>query len=222
MKSAVVLLSGGLDSATTLAIASKKYKKIYTLGFSYGQRHSREVNFAKKLSHFYNTEHNLLKITLPWKGSALLDKKIKVPTSRKLKEMSKGIPSTYVPARNTLFLSYALSLAEVKKAEAVFIGVNALDYSGYPDCRPRYLKAMEKVFSLGTKQGVEGKGIRIEAPLLKLSKTEIVKQGRELKVPFQLTWSCYTGGKRPCGKCDSCLLRAKGFEGAGIKDPIAK
>lgn len=134
--------------------------------------------------------------------------------------MSSGIPSTYVPARNTLFLSYALSLAEVKKADTVFIGANALDYSGYPDCRPRYLKAMERVFTLGTRQGVEGKGIRIEAPLLKLSKAKIVMWGKKLKVPFKLTWSCYAGGRRPCGKCDSCLLRQKGFDEAGVKDPI--
>jgi len=137
-----------------------------------------------------------------------------------LKEMNKRIPTTYVPARNTLFLSYALSWAETLGASDIYIGANSLDYSGYPDCRPRYLKAVERAFELGTKQGVSGKKIRIQAPLLRLTKEEIIRLGTRLKVPYRLTWSCYVGGKRPCGTCDSCLLRMKGFEEAGLKDPL--
>lgn len=218
--SAVVLLSGGLDSATTLAIAKQKHKKIYCLSFQYGQKHSKELKAAKGLARFYGAKHTVLQVQMPWKGSSLLDSKIKIPVHRSLKKMSGTIPSTYVPARNTVFLSFALSLAETIGAGKVFIGVNALDYSGYPDCRPKFLKAMEKVFFLGTKTGAQGKRIKIQAPLLKKTKAQIVRMGKRLEVPYQLTWSCYTGGKKPCGKCDSCLLRAKGFKEAGIADPL--
>jgi 7-cyano-7-deazaguanine synthase len=220
MSKAIVLLSGGLDSATVLAFARKKHKKVYALTLDYGQRHKKESNAASKLAKYFRAEHQILQLSMPWKGSALLDKKIPIPINRSPNKMKKGIPITYVPARNTLFLSYALSWAETIGARNIYLGANVLDYSGYPDCRPQFLKAMERVFTLGTKQGVQGKGIRIQAPLVRLSKSQIIRLGEKLRVPYKLTWSCYAGRKRPCGKCDSCLLRAKGFQEAKMRDPL--
>jgi len=218
--SAVVLLSGGLDSATVLAIARRKHKRIFALTIQYGQRHSREMRSASKLVRHFNTRHRSLRLELPWKGSALLDRGVRIPKKRSTRKMKECIPVTYVPARNTIFLSYALSWAETLGARHIYIGANVRDYSGYPDCRPKYLKALEKAFELGTRQGVNGQKIRIEAPLLKLTKADIIKKGQKLSVPYHMTWSCYEGGRKPCGKCDSCILRAKGFEEAGFEDPL--
>jgi len=222
-KKAVVLLSGGLDSTTALAIANEQGYEIYALSFDYGQRHIKELKCARAIAkHYHVAEHKILKIDLSAiGGSALTDKKIKVPTGRNLKKISKEIPITYVPARNTILLSFALSWAEVIGADAIFIGANALDYSGYPDCRPEFYKAFEEVARLGTKRGIEGKTIKLEYPLINMTKAEIIKEGIRLGVPYELTWSCYKGGKYACGKCDSCLLRLKGFREAGSRDRIA-
>jgi len=216
-KKAVVLLSGGLDSTVTLYFARKKGYKCFCLIFDYGQRHKKEIKSALKISKKLKCPYQIIKIKLPWSKSALTDRKILLPIDRNIKEMKKEIPPTYVPARNTIFLSFAVSYAESINADVIFIGANAIDYSGYPDCRPNFYKAFQKVVKLGTKKGVEGKKIKIIAPLIKKSKADIVKLGKKLKVPFNLTWSCYKGGKKPCGKCDSCLLRTKGFLEANIK-----
>lgn len=220
MKKAVVLLSGGLDSTTMLYVAKAKGYEPYCLCFDYGQRQRREINSAKAIAKKTKCSLKIVKFTLPWKGSALLDKKIAIEKNRRLKDFTKKIPATYVPARNTIFLSFALSYAEVMGVETVFIGANIVDWSGYPDCRPEYLKAVEKVFQRGTKKGVLGKKIKIFAPLLQKTKAQIIKTGLKLGVPYELTWSCYQGGKSPCGECDSCQLRAKGFKEAGTKDPL--
>ncbi len=210
-RKAVVLLSGGLDSATTLYFAKSRGYKCYCLIFDYRQRHRREVKSAKKIAQMARSKWQLINIKLPWKGSSLLDRKVRLPIG------ARGIPNTYVPGRNIIFLSFALSFAEATGAEAIFIGANAIDYSGYPDCRPRFFEAFNKVIKTGTKTGA---GMKIEAPLLKKSKKEIIKLAERLKVPLELTWSCYKGGKRPCGLCDSCVLRAKGFKQAKICDPL--
>jgi len=213
MKSkAVVLLSGGLDSATVLYIAKKKFQRCSCLIFDYGQRHSRELKSAKKIAACAGADYKTVNFFFPWKGSSLIDKNKKIPYNRKI---GSGIPSTYVPGRNTIFLSYALSFAETIDAKKIFIGANAVDFSGYPDCRPQYYKNFNKLLSVGTKNG----DIKIETPLLYKTKKEIVELAVKLGVPLELTWSCYSGGKRPCGKCDSCILRAKGFALAGRKDP---
>ncbi len=216
---AVVLLSGGLDSSTTLAIAVEDCDEVHALSFDYGQRHSRELDSAIAIAKHYGVPHKILKIDLRSIGGSALTDNIDVP-ERSLEEIEEGIPITYVPARNTILLSYALSYAEVIDADCIYIGVNALDYSGYPDCRPEYIEAFEKVANLGTKRGVEGKKIKIVAPLMHLTKAEIIKRGMELGVPYELTWSCYRGGERACGRCDSCLLRLKGFMEAGYEDPL--
>lgn len=216
MNSAIVLLSGGLDSATTLYDALDKGYKVYALIFYYGQRHKKEIRCAVALAKKARCAYEIVKISLPWKGSALLDKKIKVPRGRKLD--AKDIPVTYVPARNIIFLSFAASYAEAVGAQRIFIGANAIDYSGYPDCRPDFFAAYAKVLEKGLKTGVQGKKIKVETPLIRLTKSQIIRRGMELKVPYQLTWSCYTGGAKPCGVCDSCRLRAKGFLEAGVKD----
>lgn len=218
-KKAVVLLSGGLDSTTVAYLAKSAGYEIYALTFDYGQRHKKELESAKKICKQLGTKgHKILNIDLTQiGGSALTNSKIDVPENR---EIDKEIPVTYVPARNTIFLSFALAYAEVSEAEAIFIGANNLDYSGYPDCRPEYFEAFQKMANLATKVGVEGNSIRIVTPLLNLTKAEIIKRGMGLGVPYELTWSCYEGKGKACGKCDSCVLRLKGFKEAGIKDPV--
>jgi 7-cyano-7-deazaguanine synthase len=217
-KQAVVLLSGGLDSATTLYLAKREGYRCLCLIFDYGQRHKKELLSAKKIARLANCPYRVVNFNLPWKGSSLLDKVLRIPES--LDRKQKRIPSTYVPARNIIFLSFAVSFAEAGNAEAVFIGANAIDYSGYPDCRPEFYQNFSRAVRTGTKSGVEGKAIKVLTPLINKSKKEIIELGTALAVPYQLTWSCYRGGKVPCGKCDSCRLRQKGFKQAGIKDPL--
>jgi 7-cyano-7-deazaguanine synthase len=222
---AVVLLSGGLDSAVTLYYARKNGYQCSCLNFDYGQRHKKELACARQIARFARCELQVIKIDLPWKGSSLLDKKISLPGGDR-NAQSPGsrsqIPSTYVPARNIIFLSFALSCAEATKAEAIFIGAHAQDYSGYPDCRPEFYQAFVKAAKEGTRAGVEGNPVKIIAPLIKKNKAQIIDLGRQLGVPFELTWSCYKGGKRPCGACDSCYFRAKGFAEVGVEDPLQK
>ena len=217
-KKAIILLSGGLDSATTLAIAKKLGFDCYALSFNYKQRHMSELNAAKNVAKKLKlTEHKIIEIDLTQiGGSALTASKIDVPNSP-----TKGIPITYVPARNTMFLSYALAWAEVIGSSDIFIGVNAVDYSGYPDCRPEYIEAYEKLAALATKAGVEGVGFKIHAPLIKLSKSEIIKEGLALGVDFSQTVSCYQANDMgfACGLCDSCMFRKEGFDSAGVSDP---
>ena len=221
MKKAIVLLSGGLDSSVTLYYAKKKNYRIYCLVFDYGQRHLKEIESARKIAKLAKANYTILKLALPKKAGALLDKKIPLPKRSLLKLKEKAnIPATYVPGRNIIFLSYALSYAEAIGADSIFIGANAIDYSGYPDCRPEFLKAFMRVSKVATKRGVEGNPVRILTPLIKKSKVEIIKLGKRLNVPFEYTWSCYKGLKYPCGYCDSCRLRAKGFKEAGFEDPL--
>ncbi len=215
-KKAVILLSGGLDSTTTLYYAKAKGYDCFCLMFDYGQRHKKELRAAVKLAKLNKCRYTIVKIALPWSKSALTDLAVKIP--KNTGKIGKNIPVTYVPARNTIFFSFAASYAESIGAKRIFIGANALDYSGYPDCRPKYIKAYEKAVNLGTKSGVTGKKIRIETPLIALTKAEIIKLGRKLGVPYQLTWSCYRGEKLPCGTCESCLLRNKGFKENSLID----
>lgn len=217
---AVVLLSGGLDSATCLAIASKDFE-VYALTFDYGSRHSREITRAKSLAaHYEVMDHTVMKIELnAIGGSSLTDLNIPVE-HRPISEIGKSIPSSYVPARNLTFLSLGIALAEVVGAGKVFIGVNSVDYSGYPDCRPEFIAAFQKAAAVGTRTGTEGGPITIETPLLHLSKADIIRKGNSLGVPFDLTWTCYSGEKKPCGKCESCRLRLEGFREAGLVDPV--
>lgn len=217
MSNAIILLSGGLDSTTLLYYAKAKGFKPYCLIFDYGQRHKKEIGIAKRIARHARCPFHVLKITLPWQGSSLLDKSLTLPRRKNIN--SKEIPSTYVPARNIIFLSFAVSAAEAMKARAVFIGANAIDYSGYPDCRPEFFHAFEAMINKGMKSGVQGKGIVIHTPLVHKTKAQIINLGTRLKVPYHLTWSCYKGGAKPCGVCDSCVLRRKGFEQAQIKDP---
>ena len=210
-KKAVVLLSGGLDSATTLYYALDKGYKCQALIFDYGQRHKRELRSAVAVAKGAKVPYQILKIKLPWKGSSLLDTSSPIPHTSHLRKIGENIPSTYVPARNTIFLSFALSCAEATGAQAIFIGANAIDFSGYPDCRPAYYKAFQKVIEQGTK----ARKIRIITPLIKLTKEQIIRLGMKLGAPLEKTWSCYAGGKKPCGVCDSCLLRQKGFAAIG-------
>jgi len=217
-------LSGGLDSAVTLYYAKNAGYKCLCLGFDYGQRHLRELECAKELCRRAKAEFQLIKFAMPWKGSALLDKKIGVtshlPAGRQARsQVTSKIPNTYVSARNIIFLSFALSCAETVKAEKIFIGAHSQDYSGYPDCRPEFYRSFAKVVKSGTKAGVENKPVAVETPLLYKFKSDIIKMGIRLRVPFELTWSCYKGGKRPCNECDSCAYRKKGFKEAGIADP---
>ena len=216
---AVVLLSGGIDSATTLAIAQNSGFDIYALSFRYGQRHAVEMEAAVRIAQKSNVvKHLILEIDLRKIGGSALTADIDVPKNRKAKEMTKD-----VPARNTIFLSYALAWAEVIGANDIFIGVNVLDYSGYPDCRPEYIEAYEKMANLATKAGVEGKQkLKIHTPLIQMSKSQIIRKGMELGVDYSLTHSCYdpSDSGEACGECDSCILRLKGFQDAGIKDPV--
>ncbi|MFZ0830496.1 MAG: 7-cyano-7-deazaguanine synthase QueC [Thermoplasmata archaeon] len=219
---AVVLLSGGMDSATALAVACQHFRRIACLTVSYGQRHVREIRSARRLAtHFKVAHHRVLHLPLaPLLTSALTDPTRPLPHSRSGRTPPR-IPTTYVPARNTILLSIALGYAESLEAEAIFIGANAIDYSGYPDCRPEYFRAFEHLARLATRAGVErGRTFRVEAPLLRLSKADIVRLGERLHVPWQMTWSCYAGGRRPCGQCDSCVLRARGFDSAEVRDPL--
>jgi len=223
MKRAVVLLSGGIDSTTTLAIAIAEGYEACALSFDYGQRHQIETEAARRVAQSLGTkEHRIAKIDLRVFGGSALTDDIVVPKQRWETEIAHRIPVTYVPARNTIFLSYALAWAEVIRADDIFIGVNAIDYSGYPDCRPEFIQAFANLADVGTKAGVEGRHFQIHTPLIKLSKADIIRKGNELSVDFSLTHSCYdpTAEGRACGECDSCLLRLKGFREAGIKDPI--
>ncbi len=221
-KKAVCLLSGGLDSAVTAYIAKKQGYDIYALSFRYGQRHTKELACAKKISRAIGAkDHLILSIDLQKiSGSSLLASSPEGITDHPLNEIGRQIPTTYVPARNTICLSYALAYAETINAESIFIGVNAVDYSAYPDCRPQYIKTIQQLACIATRQGVQGKPVHIKAPLLHLTKAQIVKKGTQLQVPFSKTWSCYRGGTKACGRCDSCRLRLKGFQEAHQKDPI--
>jgi 7-cyano-7-deazaguanine synthase len=223
-KKAVILLSGGVDSSTALAIAKSEGYELHALSFRYGQRHEREIEAAKKvLSSLGANEHLILEFNLRAIGGSALTDEIDVPKSRSADEISRGIPVTYVPARNTIFLSFGLALAEKIGAEDIFFGANQLDYSGYPDCREEYIRAFEKMANLATKAGVEGKAkIKIHTPLIQLTKAEIIKKGLELGLDYSLTWSCYdpTANGFACGLCDSCQLRLKGFKEAGVEDPV--
>ena len=224
MTKAVVLLSGGLDSATTLAIARNQGYAPYALSFAYGQRHSRELESATRVAAALGAkEHLVLSLDLRLIGGSALTADIPVPKGRSPEEIGSGIPVTYVPARNTIFLAHALAWAEVLGADDVFFGANVLDYSGYPDCRPEYLEAFERMANLATKAGVEGKSrFKIHTPLIRMTKAEIIRTAQGLGVDFALTWSCYepSGDGRACGRCDSCLLRRKGFTEAGLTDPL--
>jgi 7-cyano-7-deazaguanine synthase len=223
-KSAVVLLSGGLDSATVAAIAASVGYEISALSFFYGQRHSFELEAARQVAKSLGvTRHRVATIDLRIFGGSALTGDIDVPKGRTSSEMEHGIPVTYVPARNTIFLSFALAWAEVLGSSDIFIGVNALDYSGYPDCRPEFIRAFEQMANLATKAGVEGRQkLAIHAPLMHLTKAGIIKKGMELGVDYSLTSSCYDPGidGKPCGQCDSCFLRQKGFSENGIHDPL--
>jgi 7-cyano-7-deazaguanine synthase len=224
MKPAIVLLSGGLDSATVLAIAKIQGFAPYALSFSYGQRHAWELEAAKRVAASLGVvEHRIASIDLRVFGGSALTSDLPVPKGRDLSEMAHGVPITYVPARNTIFLSFALAWAEVLAAHDIFLGVNALDYSGYPDCRPEFIAAFESMANLATKAGVEGRQrLTIHTPLIAMTKAQIIAKGLSLRVDYGLTSSCYdpspTG--KPCGQCDSCLLRQKGFRENGLEDPL--
>ena len=224
IKKAVVLLSGGLDSTTAMAIAQSEGYDLYSLTFRYGQRHARELESAARVSTAFGAKkHLVIDMDLrPIGGSALTDN-IEVPKGRSEREMQKEIPITYVPARNTIFLSYAMAWAEVLGASDIFIGVNAVDYSGYPDCRPEFIEAFERMANMATKAGIEGRSqLKIRTPLIGMTKAEIIKKGLELGVDYGMTHSCYDPSPEgnPCGGCDSCLIRKKGFAEAGIHDPV--
>jgi len=222
MKKAVCLISGGLDSSVTAYTAKNEGYELFAITFNYKQKHRREIESAKRIAESVGVKkHILFDIDLSvFGGSSLVDEKMEIQKNNKLEDIGKKIPLTYVPARNTVFLSIGLAYAEVVHANAIFIGVTATDYSGYPDCRPEYIEAFQRLANLATKKGVEGEKIEIKAPLLFMNKSEIIRRGTELGVPFEKTWSCYQGGEKACGRCDSCLLRLKGFKDAGLKDPL--
>lgn len=217
MKKAVVLLSGGLDSATTAAIALDQGYEVIALSFRYGQKHQKELFAAQKVARFFNiTQHFIVDVNLSqWGGSSLTDESMTIPQGGLQPEL---IPSTYVPGRNTVFIAIALSLAEAKQAQAIYLGINAVDYSGYPDCRPEYLQSYQQLARLASKAGIEGDAPELIAPLVKDSKVEIVHRALNLNVPIASTWSCYQGGDLPCGKCDSCRIRDRALIAAGRPD----
>jgi len=222
MPIAIVLLSGGLDSSTVLAIAKEKGFDVVALTFDYGQKHKREIESAKKITRRMGVKRH---VVVPMSfgeppNSSLTSDSQEIPVRRNRSEIAGGIPSTYVPARNIVFLSMASSMAESMGASSVFIAANAVDFSGYPDCTPEFIESFQNMLDVGTKAGKDGRRIRVEAPLLKMSKADIVREAVRLKVPLELTWSCYRGGSKACGKCDSCVLRLEGFKAAGVKDPV--
>jgi len=218
-KKTVVLLSGGLDSAVVLYSAVKEGYDCHCLTFDYGQRHRKEIASARKLAATAGSTLEIVRLVFPWKGSSLTDKHERLPAGRSLNEIRSVVPSTYVPARNTIFLAIAASFAEAIKADSIFIGAHFEDSSGYPDCRKSYLESFNKVIGLGTKRGLEKK-LELKFPLIDKTKSQIIELGGVLGVPFGLTWSCYKGGRRPCMRCDSCILRANGFREAGLIDPL--
>ncbi|MPZ75660.1 MAG: 7-cyano-7-deazaguanine synthase QueC [Deltaproteobacteria bacterium] len=222
---AVILLSGGIDSATAAARAQQDHFELYALTFRYGQRHEREIEAARKVAAWLKTkEHLILEFDLRAIGGSALTDRIQVPKGRSASDIAHGIPVTYVPARNTIFLSFGLALAEKIEASDIFFGANQLDYSGYPDCRDEYISAFERMANLATRAAVEGKmQLKIHAPLIHMTKAEIIRQGAKLGIDYALTWSCYDASPdgKACGLCDSCQLRLKGFKEAGLADPIA-
>jgi len=222
MKKAVVLLSGGLDSATCCAIAQREGFSLYAMSFAYGQRHKVELDAAKRLAAFFGVkDHTIVTSDLRSFGGSSLTSDTAVPKNRTAQEQADVIPSTYVPARNTIFLSFALGWAEVLHCHNIFIGVNAVDYSGYPDCRPEYIAAYQKMASIATKEGVEGNPVTIHTPLISLTKSDIIREGISCGVDYGLTHSCYDPSPEglACGACDSCTIRMRGFEAAGVPDP---
>ena len=222
MAEAIVLLSGGLDSSTVLALAKERGYDVVALTFDYGQKHKRELNSSRKMArHFKAKEHIIVPLNLgELLRSSLTRESMSIPENRTEEEISSGVPSTYVPSRNIIFLSIAASIAESRGAEAIFIATNSVDFSGYPDCTAEFMSAFQRTLDIGTKAGIDGRGVRIEAPILSKSKGDIVREAIRLKVPLEETWSCYKGGVKACGKCDSCLLRLRGFSEAGIRDPL--
>lgn len=222
MSKAVVLLSGGLDSSTVLGIAKEQGHDIVALTFDYGQRHEREIESARAVAEAMGaTEHIIIPLTF----GLLLDSSLtmsgsEVPTGRGRQDISSSIPSTYVPSRNIMFLSIGASIAESVGAGHLFIAANAVDFSGYPDCTPEFVASFQKVLDVGTKAGKEGRSIKVEAPVIDMTKAQIVREAIRLRVPLELTWSCYQGGKKACGRCDSCVLRLEGFKQAGAEDPL--
>lgn len=221
-KKAIALLSGGLDSTVTMAYGLSQGYEVIAISFRYGQRHSKELPAAHKVAEHYGIKkHLVVYLDLSaFRGSALTSRQVEVPKHADASEIGEEIPVTYVPARNIIFLSIAAGIAETEGADRIFIGANAIDYSGYPDCRPEFFEAFENVLAVGTKRGVEGRAVKVEAPLLHMSKAEIVKLGKKLDAPLELTWSCYEGREKACGECDSCLLRLKGFAEAGFEDEV--
>jgi 7-cyano-7-deazaguanine synthase len=223
-KRAVILLSGGIDSATAAAIAQRNEFDLYALTFRYGQRHEREIEAAKKVSAWLRVEeHLIIDSGLRAIGGSALTDRIEIPKNRSISEIEHGIPVTYVPARNTIFLAYGLAMSERVEASDIFFGANQLDYSGYPDCRDKYVRAFEEMANLATKAAVEGKvQLKIHTPLIQMTKAQIIKHGSELGLDYSLTWSCYdpTDDGKACALCDSCQLRLKGFKEAGLNDPI--
>lgn len=219
-KRAICLLSGGLDSTTTLYVARYEGYKVSALTVHYGQLHEKEIACARDIASLTGVSHHVVSLSLPWKGSALLDRNLPIPKGRDEKTMGEDIPATYVPARNSILLALAASWAEAQGASRIFLGANIQDYSGYPDCRPEFLARFSEMLYAGTRAGIQGERIEVEAPLLRLTKKNIILLGQALGVPFEKTWSCYEGGAQPCGDCDSCRLRAKGFREAGLVDPL--
>lgn len=223
MKDACIcLLSGGLDSCVTTTLAKKDHTTIHALSFSYGQHHTKELKCAKKIADTLELdEHLIIDLDLtPIGGSTLFANSTKAIQNHEINTIGDSIPNTYVPARNTIFLSIALGLAETREADTIYIGANAVDYSGYPDCRPEYLKAYQNMANLATKRAIQGQHVEIKAPLLKLSKKDIITTGIKANAPLHYSWSCYRGEEKACGHCDSCQLRLKGFKDAGYNDPI--